>query len=337
MTLSVCPLCGGEPRLLYGDMEKSCKTHFFGVNRPLSIRRCKACKTAFTSPQLSSEELAPYYSEEYRSFQVRKHVGLFSRLATFVKRLTLNAFRGYGLIGSWARILYPFSIPLAHFPRFVAGGKVLDIGCGSGNFLASLAELGWEAHGIDPSAVAVRVAHERGLKNVREGYVENAGYPYAHFDAIVMFHVFEHVANPRVVLKEIRRILKPGGELVIGVPHFGGLASFLYGRWWAGLSFPLHYFHYERKTLLRLLYEEGFETERVSYANLLSDIFISSPESIHAITNDYREAPFGRQFFAVANRLFATLDYCLGNIIAQVLRMGSQITVSTRPAIRAEK
>lgn len=311
-------------------MDEIHKVGIFGVREKLEVRRCGECGVVFTSPQLPYEALSGYFSEDYRSFKVLGRTGALSRFQKKIKAVTLGQCAGYAPKKWWRMFLYPFSIPLAHFPKKVMHGKVLDVGCGSGNFLAELKSLGWQAYGIDPSPIAVRVAGARGFADVRQGHVESAEYPDVFFDAVTMFHVFEHVPNPRPVLEGIRRILKPGGALIIGVPHFRSFGSFLYGARWAGLSFPLHYFHYDAASLSSLLVEYGFTVERRGYANLLSDAFVSSPEGIYNLWRGYNPPRWTYGFWQAMNRLFGLLDYLFGNCIAQWFGIGSQITIVAR-------
>lgn len=327
----MCPLCNSKnTALVYNCMDEIHKVGIFAVKEKLEIRRCAACGVTFTAPQLPYEVLSGYFSEEYRSFQVLGRTGMLIRAQKAMKVLTLGQYAGYAPKKWWCIFLYPFSIPLAHFPQKVVDGKVLDIGCGSGNFLAELKDFGWQTYGIDPSPIAVRIAGERGFTDVRQGYIESADFSEGLFDAITMFHVFEHVPNPHSVLEKIHSVLKPDGALIIGVPHFKSLGSFLYRSRWAGLSFPLHYFHYDRASLAGLLEGHGFTVERVTYANLLSDIFVSSPEGICNLAADYEPAAWTRGAWQALNRVFGLLDYAFGHCVAHWLGIGSQITVVAR-------
>ncbi len=327
----MCPLCNSKKTaLVYGRMDEIHKVGIFGVKEKLSVRRCEKCGGAFTAPQLPYESLGGYFSEEYRSFQVLGRVGMLARIQKTMKAITLGQYACYASKKWWRVFLYPFSIPLAHFPKKVAGGAVLDVGCGSGNFLSELKGLGWRAYGIDPSPIAVRVAGERGFMEVRQGYIESADYEPSSFDAVTMFHVFEHVPNPHPVLEAIHAALKSGGVIIIGVPHFKSFGSWLYGKRWAGLSFPLHYFHYDRASLAALLEKHGFAVERVAYANLLSDAFVSSPEGIYNLYKGYKPPRWTYGFWQALNRLFGIADYLFGNCLAQWFACGSQITVVAR-------
>jgi predicted SAM-dependent methyltransferase len=104
------------------------------------------------------------------------------------------------------------------------------------------------AEGIDPSKYAASKATEAGLK-VTCGLIHDMAYPTESFDAISMFHVLEHTPNPVAVLRECHRILKPNGEIVVGVPNFDSLVFSLVGKTWVGLQLPSHVQHFSPKSL----------------------------------------------------------------------------------------
>ena len=98
-------------------------------------------------------------------------------------------------------------------PR-IKKGKILDVGCGSGDTLALLKKLGWDVYGLEIDKNAVKVARERGLVNVKlGGYEKIASFPNNYFDSIRLYHVIEHIPDPRACLKLIYKKLKPGGRL----------------------------------------------------------------------------------------------------------------------------
>lgn len=105
-------------------------------------------------------------------------------------------------------------------------GTSLDIGCGFGFFVEEMKGRGWKASGIDISAKAVGFASSRGL-DVRPGSIEEPGVAEGSLDAITMFYVLEHLPDPLASLKKVRSLLKPGGVLVIRVPHTTPLVRLL--------------------------------------------------------------------------------------------------------------
>jgi 2-polyprenyl-3-methyl-5-hydroxy-6-metoxy-1,4-benzoquinol methylase len=141
-------------------------------------------------------------------------------------------------------------------------GRLVDIGCGPGLLLEIAAARGYTASGCDVSAWATEHARQRGL-DVRTGELAAAGYPTAGFDVAVVNHTLEHIPAPGPFLAEIRRILKPGGILVVGVPNFGGLMAQIMRERWAGLLPDQHLWHFTPDTLRRLLDTAGFAVQEV--------------------------------------------------------------------------
>jgi len=120
-----------------------------------------------------------------------------------------------------------------------AGGSLLDVGCGNGDFLLRMKHLGWNAQGIDPDPLAVLAAQERGL-SVQTSSLDEAGFPDKSFDVITMSHVIEHVPDPIELLKECRRVLKKGGQLILLTPNPESLGRRAFGYWWYGWEPPRH-------------------------------------------------------------------------------------------------
>ena len=142
-------------------------------------------------------------------------------------------------------------------------GRILDVGCGSGEFLKHLQAAGWSVSGVEPSQDAVRAAHEAGLENVHCGELLDLDLPPASFDAIRFWHVLEHVANPRPTLQAARRLLRPGGSLTIGVPNYRSLLARNAGDDWFFLDVPRHLWHFDKRTLSELVEHCGFRIERL--------------------------------------------------------------------------
>jgi 2-polyprenyl-3-methyl-5-hydroxy-6-metoxy-1,4-benzoquinol methylase len=139
------------------------------------------------------------------------------------------------------------------------GGSVLELGCGGGDLLCRLSALGWRAEGVDVDPNAVDNARRKGL-NVKLGPVEALAYPAECFDAVIMVHVIEHVHNPRRLLQECYRILKPGGQLSLVTPNADSLLHRLFGRSWFPLEPPRHLHIFNIAAIKKLLEGAGFET-----------------------------------------------------------------------------
>ncbi|MGH9535732.1 MAG: class I SAM-dependent methyltransferase [Terriglobales bacterium] len=143
------------------------------------------------------------------------------------------------------------------YPRYWPGGRLLDVGCGRGDFLLGMRACGWQVTGLDVSARAVALAQARGLE-VAAGTIERAGWAAGTFAAITFLDSFEHGDQPRAMLAAAGRLLAPGGELLIRFPNFGSLWRQVFGPYWADIAAPRHRFFYTRAVLRRMVAAAGF-------------------------------------------------------------------------------
>lgn len=235
-TRTACPVCDGTDREFVAD----CHDHLYGNAGTFTLARCRGCGLGMQVPMPSDEELAAYYPPDYPCHSWREPSGRW-----------LTAVR-------W--ILLCDTSPLD--PRFAVPGRMLDIGCGSGGAIAEFGRRGWRAVGVEPNPQAVEQGRRRGL-DVVQGTLDDARFADAAFDYVRLDHSFEHMTNPTATLREIRRILRPGGRLFICVPEFGSTTRRWFGEYWWFLGLPVHAYQYSRDTLPRLLERAGFAVERV--------------------------------------------------------------------------
>lgn len=213
-----------------------------------------------THPQPSLENLGKYYeSEDYISHTDNKR-SLFEKLYHFIKSIALK--NKLNLINS----LQPQK------------GKILDIGAGTGEFLSVAKNDGWQTIGVEPSERAKAIAINKGVP-----FVEETRELEDHsFDIISMWHVLEHVPDLDKQIKELKRLLKPTGSLIIAVPNFKSFDAKHYGKFWAAFDVPIHFWHFS-KTAIKLLFEkEEMKLEKVLpmkfdsfYVSLLSEKYKS--------------------------------------------------------------
>ena len=162
--------------------------------------------------------------------------------------------------------------------RSVPPGRMLDVGCGSGALLQRMRIAGWEVEGVDFDEKAIdRAWREYGVA-VRHGDLRAACYPDGSFDAVTMNHVIEHVHDPIALLAESRRILRPGGRLVVVTPNIASWGHARFGRNWRGLEPPRHLHLFSQKTLAETARRAGFARREVrtacarAYAILLASL-----------------------------------------------------------------
>ncbi|HET6973536.1 MAG TPA: methyltransferase domain-containing protein [Pyrinomonadaceae bacterium] len=138
--------------------------------------------------------------------------------------------------------------------------RILDVGCGTGANLLMLSQFG-DAEGVDVSEDALAFCRERGLENVKLGAAEKLPYDDGTFDLVTALDVVEHLDDDLAGLREMRRVLRPGGRVLLFVPTF----MFLWGL---QDDVSNHRRRYRMPELGRVLEQAGFEIERTTYANI---------------------------------------------------------------------
>ena len=142
--------------------------------------------------------------------------------------------------------------------------KVLDIGCGRGLLLRAFQQQGCDVTGTEFSDGACRFAREVLKLPVRVGLLPDLNFPANSFDIVVMWHVLEHVSDPRPMVAEVARILRPGGMFLVAVPDFGSPEAQLTKGGWFHLDCPRHLSHHTRESLSRIVQEAGLAPAWVS-------------------------------------------------------------------------
>ncbi len=249
--LGHCALCGrlGEP--LYTNLQD----RLFGAAGRWQFSRCcdPQCRLIWLNPMPVAEDIGHAYESYYTHAPVQQAEpkSLPARAYHAVKRSYLASRYGYrtaadssaGRCLGW--LLYLFPIRRSDVDdevrrlRACPGGRLLDVGCGSGEWLAKMRDLGWQVSGLDFDAQAVAVATRRGLQ-VTQGLLEAQRYPDESFDAITLNHVIEHLPDPVATLAECRRVLKRGGQLMVFTPNTASLGHLLFRSAWRGLEPPRH-------------------------------------------------------------------------------------------------
>ena len=150
----------------------------------------------------------------------------------------------------------------AEFSPYRENNRLLDVGCGAGNLLQAARKNGWNAQGLDVSAGAVKHVRSLGFE-VFEGELQDAGFPSGHFDVVTAAELLEHMFDPRPLLNEVARVLRPGGLFWTTTPHARGLSGRLLGLKWRCVWPPEHLQLFSVRGLTKLLREAGFRRLRI--------------------------------------------------------------------------
>lgn len=153
------------------------------------------------------------------------------------------------------------------------GGKFLDIGCGLGFLLELLSPQKWDRHGCDFSPFAVEHCQKSNFGTIKQGDLATIKYPNAFFDVVAARYVLEHLSDPKQFLKEVRRILKPGGKFVISIPNWGGFCAKWFGEFFRLNSPEEHIYWYTPRTLRKYIEATGFAVDKVEYPYLKTSYF----------------------------------------------------------------
>ena len=250
--INKCPVCNSE------DIKNLmiCKDHLVS-GESFAINECRQCTFRFTNPRPADAQLNTYYqSKEYIS-HTNKAYSLQHLLYKIVRHYTLQ--RKLKLIRSLSKT-----------------GKILDLGCGTGDFLNLCSKNGWDIEGVEMDQKA-REKSEK-LLNVKIHERLFSVEKENSFQIITLWHVLEHLPDLNKTITHLMKLLTVRGRLVIALPNVDSYDAKKYGNFWAGYDVPRHLYHFNQPTFQRLMRKHNLKIERVIpmrfdafYVSLLSE------------------------------------------------------------------
>lgn len=222
---------------LCGRPEFTLITSSLRYEQPRAVYRCDHCALVFLHPAMTPEEERAFYEKEYGE--------IFSReKGTTPEQLFQTRSGDAKMYRDWVS---PFLSP---------DDDCLEIGCASGYFLSAIRDRVRSVHGIEPHAVLNRFCQEIGIPMVPDLSACGDG----RFSRVFMFFLLEHLGDPAAFLREVRRVIRKGGSLIIVVPNVEDALISLYDipAFRAFYYTPAHQFYYSKKTLSDLLEKSGF-------------------------------------------------------------------------------
>jgi SAM-dependent methyltransferase len=234
--IEVCPVCGSAAV----SPVFSAKDHTVS-GLSFEIWQCNDCTLRFTQGIPGQEEMPAFYQSEAYVSHSDTSKGWINRLYHLVRTWTLSSKR-----------------KLVSSVTGTRGGRLLDIGAGSGAFVAHMMRHGWQVEGLEPDPTARKTA--AGLHALELDPVEKLfDLPAQSFDVITLWHVMEHVKDLHAYLERMKSVLRPGGSILIAVPNYTSLDASIYGRFWAAYDVPRHLYHFSPASISRLFEIHGLK------------------------------------------------------------------------------
>ncbi len=216
-----------------------------------ALNKCFYCNCCFLSPKPTKQQIDAAYDDSYYGQSESKFPGWIEK--------TLDHFRSQR-----ARTVMKY---------VNAPANVLDIGCGNGRFLQCLIDKNCNCYGIElPSKSAERALRIPGL-NLKTGQLCEDDFGEHFFDVVTMWHVIEHLPQPRKTLLIIGKILKKGGYLMVSLPNIDSFQSRLFRGRWLHLDPPRHLFFFSELDLMKIMQTFGFEIVKIKYFSLEQNPF----------------------------------------------------------------
>jgi len=272
--LESCPVCGSQE---FDIAHSRCSDIVFG-NAPglWDVQQCSKCQSGFIdrrpTPETIGRAYSSYYTHESGLPDVRSGQSLKLRILELMRGSYVNRHYGkgspslgpLGLLGIQA---FPgISATLDRKHRFISFPKkgparLLDIGCGNGDFLQTAKDSGWEVYGCDPDPSACELAMKY-TSHLRQGGSEAWHDKKGFFQAITLNHVVEHLHDPLETFAQCHDMLAPGGLLHIETPNFDAVGRDVYSSYWRGLEVPRHLVLFTWGSLQEALKKSGYSIQR---------------------------------------------------------------------------
>lgn len=208
----------------------------------MPIAECVSCALVRATPRCSPARIAERYSAEYFWNEYLPSVGVVNGVVddNFID----------GRYAPW----------IALVEKHVERGRLLEIGTGAGLFSKAFSRAGWSTVGVEINAEGAQFARDRLGLDVRQQYAEDLDLPEGSQDVVALMDVIEHVPNPVATVATARRLLRPGGVLLIQTPNLNAFSRTMLGAPWAVLSPAEHLYYFTERTLDALVKKAGFES-----------------------------------------------------------------------------
>lgn len=244
-----CPVCAKNDFSLFLDTQD-----YFLSGEPFSIRQCTACGFKFVNPRPDKDDIGRYYQSD-----------------AYISHDANNS----SLLGRMYKIARIFSIKIKYKTagRYVSSGRILDVGCGTGEFLKYCKSKGFDVAGVEPNEKARTFAREVNDIPVACSLFDIETGP-AQFNCVTMWHVLEHLHDLNESIEFVKGRLLPGGVFIVAVPNCNSWDAQKFGKFWAAYDVPRHLYHFTEATMKILAEAHGFEIVQ-SFPQKLDAYYVS--------------------------------------------------------------
>jgi 2-polyprenyl-3-methyl-5-hydroxy-6-metoxy-1,4-benzoquinol methylase len=311
LTNSKCQICKVEGAVVYTDL----RDQLFNAPGTWNIFSCPKCSLLWVNPFPAPEVLGEIYKSYYTHSETNYFVqnihkqGLLDKLTDYFKFQVYRS-NGYGAQLKRRGLSYLINVAgrLPVFSSYVSldmlgvrpewGKKLLDIGTGNGEYLRLMKILGWDVEGTETDIKAVEYANTvLGIK-VYTGFLSDIKLPSDTYDVLTLNHVIEHVHDPLELILECKRILKPGGRLVVLTPNSLSWGHKKFGRNWRGLETPRHIQVFSAANFATLASQAGIHIEKLSTSARIARYLYST--SVHIKQGKFNIGQGGKRGYLLA-------------------------------------
>ena len=240
--MNSCPICTTEMKFKFVTKD------YLVTGESFDIVECEACSIRTTTPFPDKKIIGNYYSSDDYISHDDKVSGIFDSIYGLVRTYQLN--KKKKLIGKY-------------FNK--SNGKILDIGCGAGDFLQYMKENHWNINGVDTSNKVRKIANKKLNIKVMDpkDWINNK----EKYDVITCWHSLEHVHEPWVYLDKIKKSLTLDGFLIVALPNYQSTDAKIYKEFWAAYDTPRHLYHFTIKSMNKTIKPHGLNIESIYRMN----------------------------------------------------------------------
>lgn len=237
--------------------------------KQFEIWQCSECRFRFTQNIPTASNIGQYYQSENYISHTNTNKGLVNQLYHRIRSITLRQKK-----------------KLIQASTNKTTGSLLDVGAGTGAFAAYIRSSGWQLTGLEPDETARRIAKEtNGISLLPSDQLFQL--PTENYDAITLWHVLEHVHDLHEYMMQFRKLLKPGGRLLIAVPNYTSKDAEIYQNYWAAYDVPRHLYHFSPDAMRQLIKQHGLVLQTIKpmwfdsfYVSMLSEKYKAGKTSL---------------------------------------------------------